>query len=80
MVFPRRLAGRRSGSEMLWFERETLTLLNPGDEEAKVTLTFFSYGCPADVELWVPPHGSRSCRSMTSRGSAFAGWRSGKPG
>ena len=40
---------------MLWFERETLTLLNPGVEEAKVTLTFFSYGYLADVELWVPP-------------------------
>lgn len=53
--FPDGWQGGGPGSQMLWYERETLTLLNPGDEEARVTLTFFSYGHAADVELWIPP-------------------------
>lgn len=53
--FPDGWQGGGSGSEMSWYERETLTLLNPGVTEAHVTLTFFSYGHAADVDLWVAP-------------------------
>src|SRR5262245_58441417 len=53
--FPDGWQGGGPGTQMLWYERETLTLLNPSDDEAKGTLTSFSYGHTADVELWVPP-------------------------
>jgi hypothetical protein len=58
--FPDGWQGGGPGSQMLWYERETLTLLNPGETEAKVTLTFYSYGNAADVDLWVPPHRLKS--------------------
>src|SRR5262249_2084424 len=37
--FPDGWQGGGPGTEMNWYERETLTLLNPGDTEARVTLT-----------------------------------------
>jgi hypothetical protein len=52
--FPDGWQGGGPGTQMSWYERETLTLLNPSDHDARVTLTFFSYGYPADVVLWVP--------------------------
>jgi hypothetical protein len=40
--------------KMSWYEREVLSLLNPGDQEARVTATFYSEGVGHDYEFVVP--------------------------
>lgn len=58
--FPDGWQGGEPGSRKPWYERETLTILNPGEREARVRLTFFSYRQAADLELWVPPRQLRA--------------------
>jgi hypothetical protein len=41
--------------KMSWYEREVLSLLNPGDAEARVRATFYSEGVGRDHEVVVPP-------------------------
>lgn len=53
--FPDGWQGGNPGANMLWYERETLLLLNPSDKEATVTATFYGYGRTADVEFLVAP-------------------------
>jgi hypothetical protein len=40
--------------KMSWYERETLSVLNPGDEETRVTATFYSEGVAHDHAFVVP--------------------------
>jgi hypothetical protein len=40
--------------KMSWYEREVLSILNPGDQEVRVTATFYSEGVGRDHEFVVP--------------------------